>query len=98
MCTFDPMYAGSSMAPDLSQDQRLDYTSKQIESLLDMLDGAEDCKWIYQSLLQLCLVHRDNSGTWPPQKQEMPKWVEELRTLDPLRAGRWTDLKKNLSF
>ena len=86
------------MAPDLSQDQRLDYVSKQIESLLDMLDGAEDCKWIYQSLLQLCLVHRDNSGTWPSQGQEMPKWVKELRTLDPLRAGRWTDLKKNLSF
>ena len=92
------MYAGSSMAPDLSKDERLDYVSKQIESLLDMLDGAEDCKWIYQSLLQLCVVHRDNSGTWPTQKQDMPKWTEELRKLDPLRAGRWIDLKRNLPF
>ncbi|KAL8789051.1 MAG: hypothetical protein Q9195_007017 [Heterodermia aff. obscurata] len=98
MCTFDPLYAGSSMAPDLTKDERLHYLSNQIEGLLEMLDGAEDCKWIYQSLLQLCVVHKDNSGTWPNQKQEMPKWVEELRKLDPLRAGRWTDLKRNLAF
>lgn len=86
------------MAPNLSKLERLDYVSKQIESLLDMLDGAEDCKWIYQSLLQLCVVHRANSGTWPTQKPEMQQWIEELRKLDPLRAGRWTDLKTNLSF
>ena len=92
------MYAESTMAPGLSKDERLDYVSKQIESLLDMLDGAEDCKWIYQSLLQLCVVYRDNSGNWPIQKQEMPKWIEELRKLDPLRSGRWADLKRNLSF
>ena len=87
------------MAPDLSADERLDYVSRQIASLLDMLDGAEDCKWIYQSLLQLCVIHKRNSGTWPTtQEQDMPKWIEELRKLDPLRAGRWTDLKKDLSF
>ena len=98
MCTFDPVYAKSSMVPNLSKEQRLGYVSREIEMLLDMLDGAEDCKWIYQSLLQLCTMYNEVSGNWPPQREEMSTWLEELHKLDPLRTGRWVDMRSKLGL
>ena len=98
MSTFNPAYAKSSMVPNMSKEQRLSYISKEIEMLLDMLDGSEDSKWIYQSLVQLCALYKEVGGDWPAQRTEMQAWLEELHKLDPLRDGRWTDLRNNLAL
>lgn len=86
------------MAPTISNEQRLGYVSKEIENLLDMLDGAEDCKWIYQFLLQLSAIYKELSGEWPPERAKMSAWIAELHKLDPLRDGRWIDLRRNLDL
>jgi geranylgeranyl transferase type-2 subunit alpha len=52
MCTFDPRLAQETMAPNLTNDGRLTYVIKELETMQDLLEGAEDCKWIYQALLQ----------------------------------------------
>ena len=97
MCAFDPKYAQSSMIPNMNKEQRLEYIVKEIEMLQDMLEGAEDCKWIYQSLLHLCSLYKETSrDTWPPQWEKMSIWITELQKLDPLRAGRWIDLRSKL--
>ena len=98
ICTFDPAYADQTMAPDLSNEQRLAYVNHELESLLEMLDGAEDCKWIYQSLIELSLLYKRLSQTWPSQQDQMQNWVSQLEQLDPLRKRRWLDLKQSLDL
>ncbi len=98
MCTFDPQYASESMAPLLTTEERLAYVEKEIANLLDMLDGAEDCEWIYKALLQLSILHRALDNKWPVQESRIHDWVSQLRILDPLRNGRWNDLEESLQL
>lgn len=96
MSTFDPKYAADSMVPDLSEEERLRYVTREIGRLQEMLDGAEDCKWIYQSLIGLNILHRSLTGKWLIGMGEIGHWVDELTKLDPLRAKRWADLRREL--
>lgn len=96
MCTFDSHLCQDTMASHLTPDQRLKYMTGEIDKILEMLDGAEDCKWIYQSLIQLSTMYKASSGAWPSQAAGMGNWVSELRKLDSLRTGRWTDLDRAL--
>lgn len=99
-CAFsdEVRYRDQSITPELSVEERLGYLSKEIEGLTDMLDGAEDCKWIYQRLIELCIMYREQAGVWVDGVGEAKvlEWVEELKKLDPLRLGRWKDLGKTL--
>lgn len=93
MCTFDPEYAPRSMAPALTTEERSKYLLQEIERILEMLDGAEDCKYIYQSLIYLSMLYKDLNGFWPEKSSDVGKWIKELGKVDPLRAGRWADFK-----
>ena len=96
MSTFDPKYAADSMAPDLSEEERSEYVTQEIGRLQEMLDGAEDCKWIYQSLISLSILHKSLRAKWPVGLSEIGHWGDELTKLDPLRAKRWADLRRDL--
>ena len=96
MSTFDPKYAADSMAPDLSGEERVEYVTQELGRLQEMLDGAEDCKWIYQSLISLSVLYKSLRGKWPVGRGEIWQWVDELAKLDPLRANRWADLRQDL--
>lgn len=96
--SFDPKYDYCSIAPNLSLDQRLEYISQEYDKVLEMLDGAEDCKWIYQSLIQISMLHKTLSSKWPASVDQIKNWVHELQRLDPLRKGRWLDLGKDLEI
>ena len=43
--------------------ERTEYLEREIESVKDMLDGAEDCKYIYQALLEYSRRYRELVGT-----------------------------------
>ena len=45
-----------SVIQDLSRSELRSHVQKQIMTLVDMLDGAEDCKWVYEALLRYTLV------------------------------------------
>ena len=96
MSALDPKYAADSMAPDLSGEERLEYVTQEIGRLQEMLDGAEDCKWIYQSLISLSILYKSLRSQWPIGRGEIGHWVDELARLDPLRANRWADLRRAL--
>jgi len=86
------------ITPNFTYRDRIDYVSEQLVSLRDMLDGAEDCKWIYNALLEYTLVvcqmeEREPRGE---EKQDCISWMSELRKLDSLRNGRWAGLEKSL--
>ena len=96
MSTFDPRYAADSMVPDLTAAEKFAYVVQEFDRVQDMLDGAEDCKWIYQSLTDLSVLHKRLTTEWPVQVEVIRNWVDKLLRLDPLRAGRWSDLKSFL--
>ena len=100
VCAFshEERYTKQSIVPDLLNEERIEYSSKEIESLVEMLDGAEDCKWIYQRLIELCVMHYELAKSWAGSidKAKVLEWVEELKKLDPLRRGRWLDLEASI--
>lgn len=86
------------MAPNLSNTERLEYVQREIDEIQDMLDGAEDCKYIHQALIECSLLESKIQGTVPSaeQKKNILNWLSELKRLDPLRQGRWLDFEKSL--
>lgn len=96
MCTFDPRHGAESMTPNLSREERMQYVHAEFEKVQEMLDGAEDCKWIYLALIQLSLLHQELAGTWPVEVKQVTDWIGQLQTLDPLRSGRWKDLNTSV--
>ena len=94
MCTFDSKSATGSMVPALTATERSAYIREEILKVREMLDGAEDCKWIYQSLIHLSHLYREHGNDCFEEADHVEQYVNELVKLDPLRAGRWKDLKK----
>jgi geranylgeranyl transferase type-2 subunit alpha len=95
MTTLTEIKGYSIIVPNFSQDDRLEYITQQLVDLRDMLDGAEDCKWIYNALLQYTLSACELNKREPNEneKKDLQLWLAQLRKLDPLRAGRWDDLE-----
>lgn len=98
MTNLDPDHASQSMAPDLSDDDRQRYLLDEFEKILEMLDGAEDCKWIYQALLNLSFLHRRVTGSLPPAANEWEHWINVLIDIDALRLNRWNFMKDILKI
>lgn len=68
----------------------------QLATISDMLDGAEDCKWIYEALLRYTMILRQIESEEEPI-EKAKEWLEQLRKLDPLRKGRWADMERELT-
>ncbi|PGH36834.1 geranylgeranyl transferase type-2 subunit alpha [[Emmonsia] crescens] len=99
MCIFDPPLASGTMAPNLTNADRLAYLENEVEAITEMLDGEEDCRWIYQALINCSvIISRIEGGMSTTMKQRISGWVCELKRLDPLRQGRWLDLEASLSL
>lgn len=97
MSTFDKDMAAKSIAPDLSNEQRLDYVRQEREFIEDLLEDAEDSKWVYQALVECAVVESKLTGSLPEEvKQNISQWLEKLKEIDPLRSGRWTDYRAQL--
>ena len=93
MSTFDSKHVADPMVPGLTRAERAAYVRKEITKVREMLDGAEDCKWIYQSLIDLCLLYRELGNDWADEASHVDEYIDKLVKLDPLRSGRWNDLK-----
>lgn len=97
MCVFDPAVAARTMAPNLETSDRLQYLRGEIAEIEEMLDGAEDCKYIYQSLIECTLLVSKVAGHMATEDHRQAlNWLSELKQLDPLRRQRWLDLEKTL--
>ncbi|KAI6714721.1 hypothetical protein JHW43_002802, partial [Diplocarpon mali] len=98
MTTITDHVGHATITPNFTKDDRIAYVGKQLIILRDMLDGAEDCKWIYDALIEhsiaLCLM--EEREPLLQEKQDCKAWLSELRKLDPFRNGRWDDLEKTL--
>ncbi|TKA70752.1 hypothetical protein B0A55_08833 [Friedmanniomyces simplex] len=80
--------------------EHLQYLDQEIESVREMLDGAEDCKYIYQALLEYSgrYLELAPEGEGKVTVTELKEWLRELRKIDPLRDGRWRDLEGKMKL
>ena len=80
-----------TILPNFVAEQRREYVEAQVEELKEMLDGAEDCKWIYHGLFEYTLALCKFLQREPTleEKDDLRLWLDELRNLDLLRKGRW---------
>lgn len=86
-----------SILEPCSDADRAHYLDQEIDSVREMLDGAEDCKYIYQGLLEYSQQYLDlqlKGDKVTPE--EMRAWLDKLIKIDPLRRGRWDDFAKRL--
>jgi geranylgeranyl transferase type-2 subunit alpha len=81
----------------VSDADRTAYLGQELESIKEMLDGAEDCKYIYQALLEYSKRYIElGADDTVITKEAMAGWLAELRKLDPLREGRWRDMETSM--
>ena len=84
------------ISPDLPVSEKLENIRDQIENLIEMLEGAETCKWIHQRLIDLAFMSKAMTREWPAEFSAVEMWVDRLLQFDPLRKGRWLDLKEQI--
>ena len=94
--SFSEEHVPSAVVSDLTTEEKLGYLDREIDESLEMLECADDCKWIYQSLIHLSITHKKLAGNLPPSARNFDDWVNKLIELDPLRTGRWAALREHL--
>lgn len=84
---------------DLTNKDRIDYLDTQFDLLKDMLEDNKDCKWIYLALVTYTPEYLEiDAGNNKITTLELSDWLDQLDQLDPLRKGRWLDLRKSLNL
>ena len=90
---------GDCIALDLTNHDRQKYYAQEIEYIREILEDESDCKWIYESLLYLARCYLDvDAGTTIFTTMDLQAWLGQLRRLDPLRRGRWSELEQSLGL
>lgn len=98
MTTLTDYVGHATITPNFTIRDRSEYVTRQLAILTDMLDGAEDCKWIYNALIEytMALCRMEEREPDIDEKRDCKTWLTALRNLDPLRSGRWDDLDSSL--
>lgn len=93
------MDRATSILPNFTTEQRVDYANSQIDDLKEMLDGAEDRKWICNGLYEYTLAICRTCERKPTAEelQDLKSWLDELKKLDPVRTGRWEEQERSLN-
>ncbi|KAF2748993.1 geranylgeranyl transferas-like protein type II alpha subunit [Sporormia fimetaria CBS 119925] len=87
------------IALDLTNHDRQKYYEHEMEYINEILEDETDCKWIYEGLLDLAASYLEvDGGTKAFTTRDMRSWLEQLERLDPLRCGRWRDLRQKLNI
>ena len=87
----------TSIAPALTLQERSDHLRREIDEIKDLLEDYRDVKWIYEALLEYSLaLGRLEQGKAHDAEGDARTWLEKVRSLDPMRRGRWEDIEGQL--
>ena len=87
------------IALELSDLHRQKYYEHEMEYIGEILDDEQECKWIYEALLDCAWRYRKVGGSEHTfDTRDMHMWLESLKKLDPLRNGRWDDVARQLNL
>ncbi|KAI0171675.1 protein prenylyltransferase [Hypoxylon sp. FL1284] len=88
-----------TIVPALAIAERAAYVRREIDNIKDLLEDYEDIKSIYEALLEYSLVLKGLGEHGRSESDEDPRqWLVKVRMLDPMRAGRWDDVEKQLTL
>lgn len=90
----------SAIAPHLTTEQRKSYIDRELDDIKDLLEDYVDIKWIYEALIEYTAAVSQITGQPldQDQQQDIAQWLQKLVKLDPMRNGRWDDLRKELGI
>jgi geranylgeranyl transferase type-2 subunit alpha len=92
MSTIHPACPPPAMiVTDLSHSHRQAYYDQEMERIQEMLEDFDDCKWIYQALLQYDTELSSFANPGRARSPHAESWQSELHKLDPMRRGRWNN-------
>ena len=87
----------TSIAPALTLRERSDYLRLEIDEIKDLLVDYQEVKWIYEALLEYSLaLGRLEQGKGHGSGRDVLAWLEKVKSLDPMRKGRWEDIERQL--
>lgn len=83
-----------------SQEERQEYLRARRDVLDEMLqDYGDECKWIFQALIDVALkIRRIDMESTICTREDLNLWLDRLQAIDPLRKGRWNDLRSRLEL
>lgn len=86
-----------TIAPALTREERVTYVTREIEQIKELLEDYGDVQLIYEALIDYTIFSCQFQERKPDgsEKAEIAGWLEKLRKLDPMRAGRWADLERD---
>lgn len=79
---------------DITHEDRERYYRQEFERIQEILEDYDDCKWVYQALLQHCWDYSSIFNKEIASDADMATWVLLLKRLDPMRSGRWKNLAR----
>lgn len=89
----------ATIVPDLSTADRVADIQREIEGIKDLLEDYDDVNWIYVSLLEYSLaICRLEKRSPKENLTELPQWLDKIKELDHLQAGRWKELATELQI
>lgn len=89
-----------TITSDLTVPERVSYIIREIEDIKDLLEDYDDCKLLYESLMDytLELATLEKRQPSPDEEAALGGWLVTLRRLDPLRTGRWNEIQQRLGL
>jgi geranylgeranyl transferase type-2 subunit alpha len=81
-------------------EERLNYIIADIADTKDLLEDYDDCKLIYEALIECTLALSTLEKRRPSEGEmsDMDTWLSKLQVLDPMRSGCWNDMRRQLGL
>lgn len=85
-------------AAPMNLSEKAAYVRHEIDEIKDLLDDYKDVKCIYEAVLEYTLTLKKLER---PERDEidlidLQTWLTKLRVLDPMRTGRWNDIRTQI--
>ncbi|KKY32614.1 putative geranylgeranyl transferase type-2 subunit alpha [Diaporthe ampelina] len=81
-------------------EERVDYITADIVDIKDLLEDYDDCKLIYEALIECTLALSTLEKRKPSEGEvlDLETWLSKLQELDPMRRGCWDDMRRQLGL
>lgn len=89
-----------TITASLTDEERASYFTQELVDIKDLLEDYDDCKLIYERLMDytLALAALEQRSPREDEKVDLASWLSKLQELDPMRGGRWHDREDGLGL
>lgn len=89
-----------TITASLTDEERVSYLTREIADIKDLLEDYDDCKLIYERLMDYTLALAALEARQPTSDEnlDLRTWLSKLQELDPMRSGRWIDMERELGL